>query len=69
MVVQRLCREAQIWATLEDVHILPLLGLTWGFGPLPGLVCPWVENGHLNGYLESNHKNLSITQKFRIVCA
>ncbi|OJA11924.1 hypothetical protein AZE42_06142 [Rhizopogon vesiculosus] len=64
---RRLCREAQIWATLEDVHILPLLGLTWGFGPLPGLVCPWVENGHLNGYLESNHKNLSITQKFRIL--
>ncbi|KAG1749423.1 kinase-like domain-containing protein [Suillus lakei] len=64
---RRLCREAKIWATLEDVHILPLLGLTWGFGPLPALVCPWVENGPLNSYLELKHKNLSLGLRFHIL--
>lgn len=67
ILAQRLCREAQIWATLEDAHILPLLGLTWGFGPLPALVCPWVENGPLNHYLELNHGRLSMGKRFRIV--
>ncbi|KAJ8587862.1 kinase-like protein [Rhizopogon salebrosus TDB-379] len=64
---RRLCLEAQIWATLDDVHILPLLGITWGFGPLPALVCPWVENGHLTGYLELNHGNLSVGRRFHIL--
>ncbi|KAG1884589.1 kinase-like domain-containing protein [Suillus subluteus] len=64
---KRLCREAKIWATLKDVHILPLLGLTWGFGPLPALVCPWVEHGSLNFYLELKHKDLSLGLRFRIL--
>ncbi|KAG0701075.1 kinase-like domain-containing protein [Suillus ampliporus] len=63
----RLCREAGIWVALKDAHILPLLGLTWGFGPLPALVCPWVENGPLNFYLELKHKDLSMGQRFRIL--
>ncbi|KAG1778255.1 kinase-like domain-containing protein [Suillus placidus] len=64
---RRLCREAEIWATLEDEHILPLLGLTWGFGPLPALVCPWVENGPLYSYLELKHGDLSLGSRFRIL--
>lgn len=64
---RRLCREARIWATLEDAHILPLLGLTWGFGPLPALVCPWVDNGPLNSYLELKHKDLSLGLRFHIL--
>lgn len=64
---RRLCREARIWATLEDAHILPLLGLTWGFGPLPALVCPWVDNGPLNSYLELKHKDLSLALRFHIL--
>ncbi|KAG1728735.1 kinase-like domain-containing protein [Suillus paluster] len=63
---RRLCSEAKIWAALKDVHILPLLGLTWGFGPLPALVCPWVEHGPLNVYLELN-KDLSLAQRFHIL--
>ncbi|KAG2140916.1 kinase-like domain-containing protein [Suillus bovinus] len=63
---RRLCKEATIWATLEDAHILPLIGLTWGFGPLPALVCPWVENGSLNSYLEL-HKNLTLGLRFHIL--
>jgi len=66
ILVKRLCREAKIWAALEDAHILPLLGLTWGFGPLPAMVCPWVENGTLNGYLEK-HNDLSMARRFHIV--
>lgn len=64
---RRLCREAKTWATLEDEHILPLLGLTWGFGPLPALVCSWVENGPLNFYLELKHKDLSLGLRFHIL--
>ncbi|KAG1792057.1 kinase-like domain-containing protein [Suillus plorans] len=64
---RRLCKEAQIWATLKDVHILPLIGLTWGFGPLPALVCPWVENGSLHSYLELKYKDLSLGSRFYIL--
>ncbi|KAG1805809.1 kinase-like domain-containing protein [Suillus subaureus] len=64
---RRLCREARIWATLEDIHILPLLGLTWGFGPLPALVCPWVEHGTLYSYLELNNEDLSLGSRFHIL--
>ncbi|KAG1893554.1 kinase-like domain-containing protein [Suillus fuscotomentosus] len=60
-------REAQTWATLKDVHILPLIGLTWGFGPLPALVCPWVENGLLHSYLELKHDDLSLGLRFHIL--
>lgn len=63
---RRLCREAKIWATLEDVHILPLLGLTLGFGPLPALVCEWVENGPLYHYLEL-HKDLALGLRLHIL--
>jgi len=63
---RRLCREAKIWVALKDAHILPLLGLTWGFGPLPAMVCPWVENGTLNGYLEE-HNDLSMARRFYIL--
>ncbi|KAG1815793.1 kinase-like domain-containing protein [Suillus variegatus] len=64
---RRLCKEAKIWATLEDEHILPLIGLTWGFGPLPALVCPWVENGSLQSYLELKNRDLSLEWRFRIL--
>ncbi|KAG1897322.1 kinase-like domain-containing protein [Suillus fuscotomentosus] len=64
---RRLCKEAKIWATLEDAHILPLIGLTWGFGPLPALVCPWVENGSLQSYLELKNRDLSLEWRFHIL--
>ncbi|KAG2134530.1 kinase-like domain-containing protein [Suillus clintonianus] len=65
---RRLCQEATIWVTLKNEHILQLLGLTWGFGPLPALVCPWVENGSLNSYLESKqHRDISLRLRFYIL--
>jgi hypothetical protein len=40
-----------VWARLSHENILPLEGLTEGYGPLPALVVPWMENGSLNTYL------------------
>jgi serine/threonine protein kinase len=32
-----------------------------------GMVCPWVDNGNLNGYLERYQTTLSLRDRFRIV--
>ncbi|KAG2033156.1 kinase-like domain-containing protein [Suillus americanus] len=47
----RIRREAYVWIQLSHNHILPFEGVTEGFGPLPALVTPWMENGSLNNYL------------------
>src|SRR6267154_4259131 len=44
---KRLIREIKIWGRLQNDHILPLLGLVQGHGPLPSLVSPWMDNGTL----------------------
>ncbi|KAG1882778.1 hypothetical protein F4604DRAFT_352390 [Suillus subluteus] len=41
-------RKAYVWIQLSHDNILPLEGVTEGFGPLPALVTPWMENGSLN---------------------
>ncbi|KAF8835296.1 kinase-like protein [Paxillus ammoniavirescens] len=43
-------REVSVWVTLSHRNILPLYGLTSGFGHLPCLVSPWMENGSLKDY-------------------
>ncbi|KAG2368634.1 kinase-like domain-containing protein, partial [Suillus spraguei] len=43
--------EAYVWIQLSHDNILPLEGITQGFGPLPAFVAPWMENGTLNDYL------------------
>lgn len=47
----RIRREAYVWIQLSHDNILPLEGITEGFGPLPAFVAPWMENGTLNDYL------------------
>jgi hypothetical protein len=57
-----------VWHALEHENILPILGITYEFGrdkPM-GMVCPWLDNGNLNGYLDSG-ATLPLRDRFRIV--
>ncbi|KIJ68035.1 hypothetical protein HYDPIDRAFT_83129, partial [Hydnomerulius pinastri MD-312] len=49
---QDLRRELKVWARLDHTNIVPFLGITDGFGPLPGIVSPWFQNGSLSAYLK-----------------
>ncbi|KAG1853471.1 kinase-like domain-containing protein [Suillus subalutaceus] len=49
---KRIRREAYVWITLEHENILTFNGVIDGFGPLPALVSPWMENGSLDSYLK-----------------
>ena len=65
---QRLRNEILVWQKLDHENILPLFGITYDFGrdnPM-GMVCPWIENGNLNGYLE-RRADLALCDRFRIV--
>ncbi|KAJ8589881.1 hypothetical protein M405DRAFT_861823 [Rhizopogon salebrosus TDB-379] len=68
---KRIHREAHVWITLSHDHILPLLGITMsdGFGPLPALVSPWMENRSLNDYLKREFPQLSDHRKLELVGA
>jgi hypothetical protein len=54
---------------LKHNNIVPLLGITFDFGPNNpmGMVCPWLENGNLNGYLERRSAALMAWDPFQIV--
>ncbi|KAG1765984.1 kinase-like domain-containing protein, partial [Suillus placidus] len=58
-------RKVYGWIQLSHDNILPLEGVTEGFGPLPALVTPWMENGSLNDYLK-REVNLSLEKKFNM---
>ncbi|KAG1778249.1 kinase-like domain-containing protein [Suillus placidus] len=52
---KRIRREAYVWITLEHENILTFNGVIDGFGPLPALVSPWMENGSLDSYLKQGY--------------
>jgi serine/threonine protein kinase len=52
---QRIRREAYVWITLKHQNILTFNGVIDGFGPLPALVSPWMENGSLDSYLKQGY--------------
>ncbi|KIK91331.1 hypothetical protein PAXRUDRAFT_830937 [Paxillus rubicundulus Ve08.2h10] len=54
------------WKTFVHKNVLPVYGTTLNFGPLPSLVCPWVDGGSLTHYLEI-HSNLSREQRHEIL--
>jgi hypothetical protein len=66
-IINRLFREITLWLKLEHKNIVPLWGVADGFGSLPALVSPWLENGALTGYLQLKHKTLSYNEKFALV--
>lgn len=62
-------RKIKLWGRLRNEHILPLLGLCHGYGPLPGLVSPWMENGILSDFLYKRHNTLTRYERFRLASA
>ncbi|KAG1796466.1 kinase-like domain-containing protein [Suillus variegatus] len=66
-IINRLFREVTPWLKLEHKNIVPLWGVADGFGSLPALVSPWLENGALTGYLEREHEVLSYNKKFALL--
>jgi serine/threonine protein kinase len=66
---QRLRKEILVWRMLDHPNIVPLIGITFDFGrnsPM-GMVCPWLEKGNLNGYLDRCGTALEIFDRFKIV--
>ncbi|KAG1725854.1 kinase-like domain-containing protein [Suillus lakei] len=58
------------WKPLRHDNILPLCGITYGFGPvptMPAIVSPWMHNGSLNAYLNTHYSSLSEAQKFGLL--
>ncbi|KAG1845178.1 kinase-like domain-containing protein [Suillus subluteus] len=66
-IIKRLFREIMLWLKLEHKNIVPLWGIADGFGSLPALVSPWLENGALTGYLQREHEMLSYNKKFALL--
>ncbi|KAG1737450.1 kinase-like domain-containing protein [Suillus lakei] len=56
-------------ARKELVHenLLPLLGISYDFGPLPAMVYPWMDNGSLTTYLEGHFTELTLEVQLRIL--
>jgi serine/threonine protein kinase len=63
---QRVRRELKVWGRLKHDCILPLWGVATNFGPYPAMVCPWVKNGTLTGFLERG-QDTSCLDKFSLV--
>jgi len=57
------------WKQLKHDRILPLYGVTYGFGPAPAIVSPWMHNGSLSIYLDKHYNDLTQTHKFTLVSA
>ncbi|KAG1797527.1 kinase-like domain-containing protein, partial [Suillus variegatus] len=63
-------REIGILKILHHDNIVPLLGIATGFGSRPELHClvsPWMPNGTLNAYLVSNHNDLTVLDRSRML--
>ncbi|KAG1738751.1 kinase-like domain-containing protein [Suillus lakei] len=58
-LIKKLRQEVFVWQALEYSHILSLYGTTNDFdNTVPALVCPWMENGSLQTYLDEMRKQL-----------
>ncbi|OAX39441.1 kinase-like protein [Rhizopogon vinicolor AM-OR11-026] len=63
-----LLHEYRARKQLQHENLLPLLGLSYEFGPLPAMVSPWMQNGSLTTYLGKKFAELTIERKLQIVC-
>ncbi|KAG1718022.1 kinase-like domain-containing protein [Suillus lakei] len=55
---------------LRHNNIVPLWGIATGFGRMPELRClvsPWMPNGTLTAYLTSNHNDLTVLDRSRML--
>ncbi|OAX32303.1 hypothetical protein K503DRAFT_623285 [Rhizopogon vinicolor AM-OR11-026] len=64
---RRVRRELNVWGRLKHDCILPLWGVASNFGPYPAMICPWVKNGALTGFLEREQDTLSSHDKFSLL--
>jgi hypothetical protein len=64
---QILLRDYHARKQLQHENLLPLLGFSYEFGPLPAMVSPWMDNGSLTTYLGKNFTELTSERKFQIV--
>ncbi|KAH7913189.1 kinase-like domain-containing protein [Hygrophoropsis aurantiaca] len=64
---KRLQRELSVWQRLRHENVLPLLGVTSGFGPFTSMICPWLDNGTLTTYLERYQKKLANMDRFLLL--
>ncbi|KAF9231205.1 kinase-like protein, partial [Melanogaster broomeanus] len=60
-------RELKVWAGLQHINVVPLLGVVSGFGLLPAMVSPWFKNGSLSSYL-ARDKEMDISDKEHLLC-
>jgi hypothetical protein len=52
---------------LNHSNLIPLLGISYNFGPLPAMVYPWMHNGSLATYLEGHFTELTAETQLQIV--
>ncbi|KAF8130279.1 kinase-like domain-containing protein, partial [Boletus edulis] len=62
-------RELGLWRRLDFDHqnIVPLLGVTKGFGPLDAIVSTWMPNGTLHSFLKDAGKKHILVQRLSIL--
>ncbi|KAG6374128.1 hypothetical protein JVT61DRAFT_4773 [Boletus reticuloceps] len=60
-------RESRIWKKLNHRNILPLIGLTCEFGPIPSIITPWMSEGTLTGFVHRNHNQFTAERRLTIV--
>ncbi|KAG0696886.1 kinase-like domain-containing protein [Suillus ampliporus] len=67
---RKINREIGILKILRHDNIVPLWGTVTGFGRKPEfrcLVSPWMPNGTLSAYLASNHNDLTVLDRSRML--
>lgn len=67
IVNKRLMHDFHKWKPLQHDNILSMYGITYGFGPVPAIVSPWMHNGSLSTYLDKHYNSLSVAQKFGLL--
>jgi len=60
-------RELGLLKRLEHPNIVPLLGVTKGFGPIPGVVFPWMSNGSLHSFLKNKGQTLTLVERLQLL--
>ncbi|KAG2041339.1 kinase-like domain-containing protein [Suillus americanus] len=66
-IIERLEHDLQRSTQLKHANLLPLLGITQGFGPLPAIVSPWMHKGSLTMLLERDFQQLTLTRMLQIL--
>ncbi|KAG2134527.1 kinase-like domain-containing protein [Suillus clintonianus] len=67
IVNKRLMNDFHKWKPLRHDNIVSLCGITYGFGPVPAIVSPWMPNGSLSTYLNKRYDTLSEADKIGLL--